>query len=272
LQASAVHAWGLKSHRFVNETAIEILPEPLRGLYRRHREMLSDLAVAPDVVLRKRDGEREAVRHYLNLEVYGEDVRLLVDLSRSEAERRFGKRKVRKAGLVPWVIVDHANGIERAIRRGDWKAAMKTSGYGGHYVADAFMPLHTTLNFDGQESAAGRGLHEALEHDVVDRDLAAIARTVRSRLAPPEPMRFTQRRAFEILLEGHADVAPLIAAHEEAARRGPVGSAPYGEVLGRRTRAIVERRLADAVSAVASLWLSAWHAAGRPTVPADALK
>lgn len=271
-QPSIAHAWGLKAHRFVNETAIEILPEPLRAHYRRHRETLSDLAVAPDVLLRKRDGEREAIRHYLNLENYGEDVSLLGRLTRSDAERRFGKRKVEKAGLLVWVIVNHARGIERAMRRGDWNAAIKTSGYAGHYVADGFMPLHTTANFDGQESAAGPGLHEALEHDIVDGDLRAIGRAVRSRLAPADATPVTQRRVFDSLVEVHTDVAPLVAAHVEASRAGTVVSRAYENVLERKSRAILEKRLADAVSAVASLWLSAWEAAGRPTPPAGALK
>jgi hypothetical protein len=267
LEAAAAHAWGLKSHRFVNESAIELLPEPLRGHYRKHRETLSDAAVAPDVLLRKRDGEREAVRHYLNLELYGESAPLLADLSRGEAERRFGRSKVRKAGLVPWVIVDHANGIERAMRRRDWPAAIKTSGFGGHYLADAWMPLHSTIHFDGQKTEAGPGLHEALEHDVVDGDLGEIGRSVRGRLRPADGARFTQRRALAVLLEVHADVAPLLAAHVDAARAGRVGSAAYENVLARRTRAVLERRLGDAVTAVASLWLSAWEAAGRPAVP-----
>ena len=267
LEATAAHAWGLKSHRFVNESAIELLPEPLRGYYRQHRESLSDSAVAPDVLLRKRDGEREAVRHYLNLELYGESAPLLADLSRGEAERRFGRDKVRKAGLVPWVIMDHASGIERAMRRGDWRAAIKTSGFGGHYVADATMPLHSTIHFDGQKTEAGRGLHEALEHDVVDGNLHEIGRSVRSGLRPADGRRFTQRRALGILLEVHADVAPLRAAHADAARAGRVGSEAYEKVLTRKSRAILERRLGDAVTAVASLWLSAWEAAGRPAVP-----
>ena len=267
LEAAAAHAWGLKSHRFVNETAIELLPEPLRGYYRKHHESLSDAAVAPDVLLRKRDGEREAVRHYLNLELYGEGAPLLAELSRSEAERRFGRDKVRKAGLVPWVIVDHANGIERAMRRGDWSAAIKTSGFGGHYVADATMPLHSTIHFDGQKTDAGPGLHEALEHDVVDGNLEEIGRAVRSNLRPADGKRFTQRRALGIVLDVHADVAPLLAAHVEASGAGRVGSEAYEKVLARKSRAILERRLGDAVSAVASLWLSAWEAAGRPAVP-----
>ena len=265
--AAAAHAWGLKSHRFVNETAIELLPEPLRGHYRKHRESLSDAAVAPDVWLRKRDGEREAVRHYLNLELYGESAPLLAELSRSEAERRFGRDKVRKAGLVPWVIVDHANGIERAMRRGDWSAAIKTSGFGGHYAADATMPLHSTIHFDGQKTDGGPGLHEALEHDVVDGNLEQIGRAVRSKLRPADARRFTQRRALGIVLEVHADVAPLLAAHVEASRAGRVGSAAYEKVLARKSGAILERRLGDAISVVASLWLSAWEAAGRPAVP-----
>lgn len=267
LAPTAAGAWGLKAHRYVNETAIEMLPPPLRDFYRLHRRELSDAAVAPDVVLRKRDGEREAVRHYINLEEFGEGVALLAEMSQADAERRFGKRRVRAAGLVPWVIVDHARGIERAMRRGDWAAAIKTSGYGGHYVADATMPLHTTSNFDGQKSPAGRGLHEALEREVVDANLGAIRTSLRDRLEPPSPAPFTQGAVFHRLLALHRDVPPLIAAHVEAAKAGRVGSERYLALLERRTRRSLEKRVGDAVTAVASLWLSAWSAAGRPTPP-----
>ena len=267
-QPHASYAWGLRTHRWIAERAIETLPEPLRAYYRENRERLSDDAVAPDVLLRKRDGEREERRHYVHLESYAKELEALANLEREEAEKRFGRRHVREAGWLPWVIVDHARGIERAMRRGDWKSAIRTSGFAAHYLGDAFMPLHTTSNFDGQKSAAGGGLHEALERGVIDRDLAAFTTGIERNLATASTEPFTRPSVMTLLRDVHRDVAPLVAAHEAAARRAAVGSDRYLDELDRKTRAILQRRLADSVHGVGSLWLSAWVAAGRPAVPA----
>jgi hypothetical protein len=260
-------AWGLATHRMVEEQAIELLPEPLRAAFRARRSEISEGAVEPDTLLRERYGAAEAVKHFIDLDRYGAPP--FPDLPRSyrTAVARFGAERVRERGILPWTIErDHAR-LVRELRAGDWTKALETAAHGGHYVADATMPLHTVSDYDGR-AGGSPGIHRAVEHDLVDAHLRRFLGRLRRTLRPARASDYARGRAFEVLVESYAAVPTLIAADHRARRLGPVGSAAYVEALDRRVGTMVTGRLVRAVQMVGAYWLSAWEEAGRPTPPA----
>jgi len=64
-------AWGLATHRWVASRAAELVRERCPALADAPRAVLGDAAVEPDTILKRRDGRREGVRHFLNLDHYG---------------------------------------------------------------------------------------------------------------------------------------------------------------------------------------------------------
>lgn len=255
-------AWGLRTHRLVAEAAAARLPEPLRAAFASRALVLEDAAVAPDVVLRPRDGEREAIRHYLHLDAWGPELDALASLSLPLAEERAGRNRLRARGTLLWVILDSRREVTLAIRAGDWDRAVVAAGHGAHYLSDGFMPLHLTTVHDGQGTAAGPGLHEAIERGLVDPRIDEILARLPEEPTASAPL--DGPRILERLREVGADVPGLLSAHELAARSGAVGEPAYLEVLGREALPSLERRIADAVAGVASFWLGAWIAAGEP--------
>jgi len=259
-------AWGLATHRAVVEVAIETLPEPLRRHFHAHRGELSDWVVEPDTVLKERHGRSEAVKHFIDLDLYG--VPPFPELPRSHraAVRRFGRAVVEERGIVPWTIEQEHDRLSRELRAGEWHAALRTAAYAGHYVADATMPLHAVSDYDGQKSGSP-GVHKAVEHDLVDARLDDYRRAMRAKRKPANAARYGTDRVFEALIESFMAAPLLLAADRDARAAGSPGSAAYLERLNRETEKLIAERLARAVELLGALWLSAWEDAGRPLPP-----
>jgi len=261
------HAWGLATHRAIAEQAIETLPEPLRAYFGAHREEISDGSVEPDTTLKERYGRKETVRHFIDLDLYGSPP--FPDLPRSypAAVRRFGAEVVEQRGIVPWTIEEKHERLARELREGRWRAALETAAYGGHYVADATMPLHAISDYDGQKSGSP-GVHKAVEHDVVDARLREYVGRVRARLAPARAGAYDLDHTFGLLTESFAAAPELLAADRDARRCGSLGSPEYVAALDDRARKMLTARMARAVEYLGAFWLSAWEQAGRPPPPA----
>lgn len=61
--------WGFFAHREINKMAIFTLPPELIVFYKKHVKYITDHAIDPDK--RRYASKHEAVRHYLDLDVYG---------------------------------------------------------------------------------------------------------------------------------------------------------------------------------------------------------
>ena len=256
-------AWGLAGHRMVEEQAIEILPEPLRAAFRAKGAQISDWAVEPDTVLRARYGRKEEVKHFIDLDLYGRPPFAGLPRSYRAAVARFGAEVVRERGTVPWTIERMHARLVRELRAGDWAKALETAAHGGHYVADATMPLHAVSDYDGRASASP-GIHKAVEHDLVDAHLARFVRRVRRAVEPARASDYARGRVFDVLAESYAAVPELLDADHRARRLGRVGSPAYVEALDRGAGSTVAARLVRAVQFLGAYWLSAWEEAGRP--------
>jgi hypothetical protein len=258
-----VSAWGLASHRMIAEQAIETLPDPLRSFFHEHRRELSDLAVEPDTVLRDRDGRKETVRHFIDLDLYGEPPFANLPRSYRAAVERYGEDVVQERGTVPWTIFEFHERLVRELRERDWHGALRSAGLAAHYVADATMPLHATADYDGKQTGSP-GIHKAIEHDLVDARLRQYGNRLRGRIVPANAAAYGRDQVFELLFESFASIPELRAAERAARRLGSFSSPPYLESLDDRAGGLIAGRLARAINFLGAFWLSAWQEAGRP--------
>jgi hypothetical protein len=72
-----------------------------------------------------------------------------------------------------------------------------------------------------------------------------------------------------VLLESTQLVPAVLAADKEAIGTRDVYDDQYFETLFAKTRPILEKRLSDAITGVASVIASAWEQAGKPALPAN---
>jgi hypothetical protein len=263
----SLRAWGFAAHRFIMDQAISRLPDGIRPFYERNRTFMIEYSIVPDL-LRTLDVADEPPRHFLDMDAYGEYPFDALPRDYDEAVRKFGREKVDANGLLPWRAADIYGRLVKAFDR-----AGRQQGYAlddiklmsavlGHYVADAHMPFHAALNYDGQLTGQ-RGIHSRFESQLFERMQASLALPV----VTIPPVHDIRAFMFDTLLESFTDTEPLL----EADRRAAAGLTEYGDEYFERwskdAGPVLTKRVADAIAATVAVITGAWEEAGRPAVP-----
>ena len=76
----------------------------------------------------------------------------------NDAVSKYSEDTLQAYGIVPWQIEIIYKRLVYAFIEKDADKILKYSADLGHYVADAHVPLHTTLNYDGQFTGQ-KGIH-----------------------------------------------------------------------------------------------------------------
>jgi len=254
-------AWGRRGHEAVATLALADLPPEVAAWFRGQEQALRDHASEPDHW--KRADHKEGPRHYLELEAYGGAP---VPRDAEAAEALLGPAAFRKAGQVPWAILDRVRALSQALRGGDRAQAALAASYLSHYVADLHVPLHTTTNYDGLATGQ-KGVHSRWETGLVDR-LAGDPEVRPARLEKD-----LAQAPWAWLQATHALVPALLEDDRAAAalggapgRRGG-GGGSYWLVFGKRQGPVVREQLARAGQHTAQMILLAWSMAGKPVAP-----
>ena len=135
----------------------------------------------------------------------------------------------------------------------------------GHYLADAHVPLHSVLNYNGQLTGQN-GIHYRWENELFVR----YGKKLDIKPGPLKPIPNERDFIFDTLLESFQLADDVLAADKAAIGNREIYDNEYFETLFARTRPILEKRLADSITAVASCITSAWEKAGKPALPAAA--
>jgi hypothetical protein len=265
---STASAWGLDAHRFIVSKAIDILPDSIRPFFEANRAFIVERAIDPDL-WRTAGFSEEPPNHFLDLDAYGPYPFPELPRELDAAVKKFGFDTLRENGMLPW----RSHEIAGRLIRG-FAAVHKNGPYArsdirffsaviGHYVADAHVPLHAVLNYNGQLTGQF-GVHSRWESDLFDRYQAQL------QLRPGAPRRIANERdyIFETLLESFQLAPAVLAADKDAIGSRDVYDDKYFETLFARTRPILERRLNESITGVASIIVSAWEQAGKPALPA----
>jgi hypothetical protein len=257
-----VAAWGDRTHPVLSRLAIETLPAEAAAYFGPHADELARRSMEPDTVMRGRDGREEEVRHFIDLDVHMAPPFRGFPRDYREAVRRFGKREVDQNGVVPWVILRFRRQLSEAVRAGDTQRAIREAAYLGHYVADAFQPLHLTRNYDGQLSGA-KGIHKRLENGVADADIERHIAVAHRTMRKARIMHDAPSDIFEAIFRSYEGVDTILRADANAKKHAAVDSPAYYARMHELLDPMVQRQFAEAASMVGSLWLTAWTEAGR---------
>jgi hypothetical protein len=267
LTPSAAFAWGFVGHRLIMRRAIELLPPELKPFFDHYRDELVVRAVDPDVW--RTAGWDDDPNHFMDFGAKEYGAYPFKDLPRDfdAAIEKFGTLTVRRNGMLPW----RANEMFGNLRR-TFESFKRGSAYGpndlvlysavlGHYMQDANQPFHATSNFDGQLSG-NNGIHARFERDLIERYGSRLTITPTA----PKPVLNARDAAFDTLLASYGLVDRILQADTEAVARKDVYDDDYFEKFFARVRPVLEQRLADSVTATASVIIGAWERAGRPAL------
>jgi len=263
-----VWAWGFVAHRIVAENAAAAAPAEMATFYKAAAARISAASIEPDTILKDRDQEREKRRHYIDLDELSRPPFGDLPFDEDKARALYGDARVDGAGTLPWRIVTMLGQLKEAFAKRDWEKVVVRSGWLSHYVADAYQPLHTTKNFDGQESC-GTGVHAAFETDMIDigKTFYRASTTLPSTFVAAvvrEPRRFV----FTEILASYELVDDVLKADVAAVGAVKMQRRDYYKEMEQRVGALARQQMTRAAATTLNLWYTAWVEAGRPRLPA----
>jgi Zinc dependent phospholipase C len=242
--------------------AIEAMPSSAGEMtLAENSDALQRYSVLPDTLLKKRFGDAEKRRHYVNLELFGPGAidRLAPDLH--EMQRRFGARLMMRAGTLPWTIENLAGQLHAAWEAGDCGEALMYAGYLSHYVGDLSQPLHTTVNFDGP-TLTDQGMHARIEL-AVDHSTHRLERLAQPDLRAEE-LKSPWDAIVSLLRQSNSLVPKFVEADRYARDVADGDRRAYRAALMRQLDTVTAKQLASSASLLASLWAYEWTQAGQP--------
>lgn len=269
-------SWGFHAHRLINRHAVYTLPSPLIGFYKTHIEYITEQSVNPD--RRRYAVKGEAPRHYLDWDHYGTFPFDSFPRVWSDADSMYGQDTLLTYGILPWNILWLMDDLAQAFEQGNRDLILRLSADLGHYVADAFVPLHTTENYNGQLSNQ-HGIHAFWESRVPEVFSQNYSYWVGS--AGEIENWFTW--VWNAVLDSHSKVDSVLGVEQNIRASYPEGkmyaaetrgtssvrtwSRSYSDLYNKELQNMPERRIRLATKAVGSVWYSCYIRAGKPKLP-----
>ena len=278
LATGGAQAWGFLGHKVIAQVAVYSLPPTMQSFYYRHMADIVRLSTAPDE--RRNSTPGEGPRHFIDMDHYSEDDPFAkVPRSYNKAMEKFSADTLKKYGTVPWVVLEMKDSLTEAFRRRDTVAIVHFSSELAHYVGDAFVPLHTSVNYDGQLTNQN-GLHSLWESQLVERNLSAyhLDSAPASYLKDPQTAIWTEVQKSYGFLGETLDKAlklekqfPPSTRYTFSHRYGKTQrrfSDAFADAYEKEVGGQVAYRLKGAPTLVSSFWLTAWQDAGKPNLDA----
>lgn len=161
-------SWGFLMHRTIHQLAVYELPKPMQPFFYKNLDYIVKHSVRPDE--RRSKDSTEAPKHFIDFEAYGDSAAWKMPLTWDEAVAKYSKDTLFEYGYVPYVIMDMKEKLTKAFREKNRDSILFYATDMGHYIEDAHVPLHTTLNYDGQLTGQ-RGMHSLWESMVPEIDI-----------------------------------------------------------------------------------------------------
>ena len=364
---SADDIWGFFGHRRINRMAVFTLPPEMMTFFKPNIEYITAHAVDPDK--RRYATKHEAVRHYIDIDVYGEApfdnlprewtealmvwTDLLVIDSDGDTTVLFTEKPLKRAagakeddlwypqialfddapdvvmhsdfktfyianvlsnyyeddwtcdcdkmsaffgqvfrdckkivvedhfsseGIVPYHLMHMKRRLTKAFENRDTKNILRNAAEFGHYLGDAHVPLHTTVNYNGQLTDQV-GIHAFWESRIpelfADETYDYFVGKARYIDNPRDYF-------WDIVLESHSYLDSVLLIEKRLSQTFPQDQQYcYDDRLGRTIRTecrayaaayqsalngLQEQRMQDAIAAVGNIWYTCWIDAGSPNL------
>jgi hypothetical protein len=254
-------SWGEKGHQKINSSA----PQFFRARLKKLQASTGTLtAHSSDADNRRRVDTSEGIKHFIDIDEYKDFVenhRIME--GKQEAIQKYGNDFVMKLGTLPWVTDSVYHALVSQFRSKQWKKAVLTAADLGHYVGDGHMPLHLTVNYDGQLSGQ-TGIHARYESRMINRYIDSIS-VQRSRIHREKEV---GHYIFSYMYDNYQYKDSLLNADKRAFERaGNQYDDVYFQSLWNQTKQFTRKMIANSSKSTAVLIKSAWIEAGRPGIP-----
>ncbi len=265
-------SWGFFAHRKINRLAVFTLPLEMISFYKKNIRYIEEAAVNPD--RRRYIVPEEAPRHYIDLDDYGDSAAFHLPRYWKDAVEKFGADSLQAHGILPWHINRVYYELKDAFFIRDPEKILRLSADIGHYVGDAYVPLHTTKNYDGQLTAQN-GIHAFWESrlpELFSNEYDFFA-------GKAEHIDNVQLTAWKIILQTNQSLDSVLRFERQLSEKWgekkfnfeskgrqtiKVFSSDYSKAYHQMLAGMVEKRMRAAVAMTGSIWYTAWVDAGQP--------
>lgn len=270
--------WGFLVHKTVHQLAVYQLPQSIQPFFYQQMDYLVTQAVRPD--LRRNEDSTEATKHFIDLEMFGEQAATKMPLDWNRAVQKYTVDSLRKYGYVPYHIVYMKEKLTEAFRKGNKDSILFYAADLGHYIGDAHVPLHTTVNYDGQLTDQ-KGLHSLWESMIPELEISNYslysAHKATYLKKPAESIWQAVRKAASLvpdMLQKEKEVSKAFTEEQKfrvQIRRGKETKSyttafakAYAAALG----TTINDQLRHSADLIADFWYTSWVDAGKPDLSA----
>lgn len=291
LAHTAVGAWGVAGHRVIARVAIATLPSTVPAFLKEQIDWIGVRSITPD-------SYRAASEPFIKMaedpshEWHLEQVTFLKSIPRSRVEfiaavydeqRRVATTNpalartinVTGTGLLPYTTIEIYERLKVTFRtwRDQKKANESTrfteldaafyAGWLSHYVADAAMPLHTSIHHDGwigdnpRNFARSGDLHWGFENDFVNL-IGLDDRDIQGRIAAAQVLEDPFTSILRHLDRAHTRVEQVYALEQRRA---------FADKSSADARALVYTCTTEGTTVLRDLIYTAWVASEQPAAP-----
>lgn len=267
-------SWGFLVHRTTTQLAVYQLPKKLQPFFYRNRSDLVKASIRPDQ--RRNVDATEAPKHFIDLEMYGDSAAWRMPRKWSEAMAGYTTDTLEKYGYLPYWIIAMQEKLTHAFRSGKRDSVLYYAADLAHYIGDANVPLHTSVNYDGQLTNQ-KGLHSLWESTLPElsiTDYNLYARHRAKYISNKEAVVWLAiQQAYQLLPEIFLQERETSKDFTDAAkyrvqiRNGKetkTYTTAFARAYSQKLGTTINRQLLRSSRMIADFWYTAWVDAGKP--------
>lgn len=280
LGTEGLKAWGFFAHRRINRLAVFSLPTEMIGFFKENIQYITENAVNPDRRRYAVDGEAE--KHFIDADVFGDSAIYQLPRYWGEAVAMYSEDTLRAYGIGPWNVYRVKMNLTEAFSRKDARAILMLAADLGHYIGDINVPLHTTVNYNGQLTGQ-YGIHGFWESRVPE----LLSDNYDFFVGKASYINNTQLAAWEAVIQAHLALDSVLRFEKDLTERfepekkysfierGNLTTKSYSTEFTKAYSDLldgqVERQMRKSIKMTADFWFTAWVDAGQPNLD-DLLK
>ncbi len=277
-------SWGTWGHQHINHAAVFALPDSMRHFFYNHIDFITEESVIPDVRKYTINDKAEFPRHYIDMESYQPNNSTIdtVPLTMKDATAKYDAKFLEKNGILPWYVMDVMQKLTKAFQDKKKAEILFLSADVGHYLGDANMPLHTSVNHNGQFTDQ-KGIHAFFESQLPEQ----FGSNYNFYTGDAVYIKDVQAEIWRIIKESHRLADTMLLAEKKVRSnfsadkiymkdsagntllnkyKDPVHTHEYATAFHQALNKMVEKQLRAAVAATANFWYTAWVNAGSPNL------
>lgn len=271
-------SWGFLIHKTAHQLAVYELPGTLRDFFYNNNDYLQYNAPRADV--RRNEDSTEGPRHFIDLEAYGKNAAYTMPMTWQEAVAKYSKDTLLTYGYVPYHVLYMKDRLTAAFKAGNKDSILFYAADLGHYVEDAHVPLHTSINYDGQLTDQ-KGLHSLWESMVPEIEIANYNLSTTHKATylsnPAKSIWQAIRKANSLLPDVFGKEKELSARFTpEAKYRTQIRkgreyksyTTEFAKAYAAALKNTINEQAIASANLVADFWYTAWVDAGKPDVSA----